>query len=511
MPQIITGSVSEVRATMSGSDVFLGEVSPAPPAAASAPSAGEADEKGQHFFRFAWKMDAEGRFDIESEEIRTLLGTNQFEDQSWEAISVALGLDPEGRVTRAIASRETWSGLTVTWPFEDERIAIELSGLPVFDRERNFRGYRGFGICHDLARLEALEALASIRSRILASAPTLSQSSTFALEQGVTEDAWHLARPVAQPVLAEHGLARPAATLENDAARPSLTAEAETSALGGKTRPVEGEVRDVEPARAAITGLRAILDRTERELLEARSQAEKALQARADILARVNHDIRIPLNVIIGFSEVMLEERFGPIGNARYREYLRDIHAAGGELLSLINDLVDLSKIEAGTFELSFSPIALNELIQSCVTLMQPHANRERVIIRTSLAPKLPHVLADALTIRQIILHLLSNSIRLTGAGGQVIVSTAPGEEGAVAFRIRDTGPGMTQKEIASALEPFRELAASIKHAEGGNGLDLPLTKALVEANHASLHIESRPNSGTLVEVLFPAARVMSN
>ena len=165
---------------------------------------------------------------------------------------------------------------------------------------------------------------------------------------------------------------------------------------------------------------------TEEELHQrASAQAEKASSAKSDFLAKISHEIRTPLNAIIGFSEVMMEERFGPIGNERYREYLKDIHASGGHLVSLLNDLLDLSKIEAGKLELTFASVDLNELTQQCVALMQPQANRERIIIRTSLPPTLPPVVADARSVRQIVLNLLSNSIKFTGAGGQVIVSTA--------------------------------------------------------------------------------------
>jgi signal transduction histidine kinase len=205
-----------------------------------------------------------------------------------------------------------------------------------------------------------------------------------------------------------------------------------------------------------------------------------------------------------------MEERFGPVGNERYREYLKDIHTSGGHLLSLVNDLLDLSKIEAGKLELSFASVSLNALTQQCVAIMQPQANRERIIIRTSLPSTVPQIVADARSVRQIVLNLLSNSIKFTGAGGQVIVSTALNDDGEVALRVRDTGIGMSEKDLAAALEPFRQLATSVNGAAGGTGLGLPLTKALAEANRARFHIKSAPKAGTLVEIAFPANRVMA-
>ena len=248
--------------------------------------------------------------------------------------------------------------------------------------------------------------------------------------------------------------------------------------------------------------------RTEEELINAKQQAEKASTAKSEFLAKISHEIRTPLNAIIGFSEVMMDERFGPVGNERYRQYLRDIHSSGGHLISLLNDLLDLSKIEAGKLELSFVSVNLNDVVQQCVAIMQQQANRERVIIRTSLPASLPQIVADPRSVRQIALNLLSNSIKFTGAGGQVIVATAVNDDHDIVLRVRDTGPGMNEKELQTALEPFRQLATAGR--AGGSGLGLPISKALAEANHARFHITSQVDNGTLVEVTFPATRVLA-
>lgn len=248
--------------------------------------------------------------------------------------------------------------------------------------------------------------------------------------------------------------------------------------------------------------------KAEAELVAAKRQAEQASQAKSDFLARVSHEIRTPLNAIIGFAEVMMQERFGPIGNERYRQYLKDIHASGGYLVSLLNDLLDLSKIEAGRLQLEFENVDLNVVTQQCVGLMQPQASRQRIIIRTALASSLPPIVADARSVRQIVLNLLSNSIKFTGPGGQVIVSTALGDGGEVMLRVRDTGVGMSEQDLAAALEPFRQLATTAARGPEGSGLGLPLTKALAEANRASFRIKSAVNAGTLVEIAFSGARV---
>lgn len=249
--------------------------------------------------------------------------------------------------------------------------------------------------------------------------------------------------------------------------------------------------------------------KVERDLEDAKIEAQRADSLKSEFLAKVSHEIRTPLNAIIGFAETMLEERSGPIGNERYRGYLRDIVASGQHVSSLVNDLLDLSKIEAGKMDLSIDAIDANKVIRECVGIMQPQAARARIIMRLSLAPNLPQIKADARSLRQIVLNLLSNAVKFNEPGGQVIVATASPESGHVVIRIRDTGRGMSETEIAAAFEPFRQLP----NADGteGTGLGLPLTKALVEANQAALSIRSRPDQGTLVEVAFPPARVLTS
>lgn len=248
--------------------------------------------------------------------------------------------------------------------------------------------------------------------------------------------------------------------------------------------------------------------KTEAELVEARKAAEKASAQKSDVLAKISHEIRTPLNAIIGFAEVMAEERFGPIANERYKEYLRDIHQSGGYVISLVNDLLDLAKIEAGKLELDFVSVNLNEIALSTVALLQPEAQRGKVVLRSGLSPKLPPVVADQRSIRQIVINLLSNAVKFTDAGGQVIVSTALGDQGEAILRVRDTGIGMDDGEIALALEPFRQVPTTRK--SGGTGLGLPLTKALVEANRAAMSITSVKKEGTLVEITFPPQRVLA-
>ena len=250
--------------------------------------------------------------------------------------------------------------------------------------------------------------------------------------------------------------------------------------------------------------------RVERELITAKLAAEQASHQKSDFLARVSHEVRTPLNAIIGFAEVMIEERFGPVGNEKYREYLRDIRTSGEHVVSLVNDLLDISKIEAGKLDLHFAAVSLNDVVRESIALMQPQANRARVVVRSSLSREVPAIVADERTLRQIVLNLLSNSVKFTGPGGQVIASTSLAETGEALLRVRDTGEGMSEDDLAKALEPFRQLSTTTMSDQSGTGLGLPLTKALVEANRATLSIKSARGEGTVVTVTIPATRVLS-
>ncbi|MDM9626454.1 PAS domain-containing sensor histidine kinase [Rhizobium sp. S152] len=250
--------------------------------------------------------------------------------------------------------------------------------------------------------------------------------------------------------------------------------------------------------------------RTEDELRSAKSAAETANDHKTDFLARVSHEIRTPLNAIIGFSDMMASERFGPIGHPRYIEYANDIGRSGRHVLDIVNDLLDISKIEAGEMELDFVAIGLNEAVSEAVALLQPQANSQRVIIRTALSQAVPEVVADLRSIKQIALNILSNSIRFTPSGGQIVVSTSYEANGSVVLRVRDTGIGMTRGELDQAMKPFRQVSTQTRNRGDGTGLGLPLTKAMVDANRATFAISSTPNEGTLVEITFPSQRVLA-
>ncbi len=254
------------------------------------------------------------------------------------------------------------------------------------------------------------------------------------------------------------------------------------------------------------------LKKNEQDLLNARRQAERATTAKTDALAGISHEIRGPLNTIIGFANVMIEERFGGLGNGRYAEYLKDIRASGERAIAILDDIVNISSIETGSLDLKLVNQNLNEMVEQCVGVLQPQANRERVIIRTSLAHALPLVMADTQALRQITMNILASSIRFSKAGGQVIVSTAPGGNGGAILRVRDAGRGLSETELASAMGSHpgshRGTAAPSGRTVADRGtIDLSLARALAEANRAQFQIKTTENAGTLIEVVFAGMR----
>ncbi len=688
----------------------------------------------RHPLRFIWQMDADGRFTLGSDEFTEIIGSGMSIalGRPWREINAELSLDPAGRIARAIATRDTWSNIVISWPVEGtpERLDVELAGLPVFDRNRSFLGYRGFGVCRDLDRIERVRKMRSLAMFATPEAPTYtppvdepavpvreaenvvpfpgvaasvdatSDGKQPALSPGEHNAFRELSRQLAarlqlsEPVRDRGAIAAPIAEpkrypqpdrqthMVNDhtlldrlpigilvyrydelvfANRSFLTAtgyadikalaaaggldalfvdtaiavltegraegrhlliatrsgshlpvdgrlhaiswngepafavvlantDADEAAYEAALSRAEGELRDMRRILDAATdavmvidcngcilstnrGGEMLFDRTRRELegtefanllapqsrllladalnaakrdpgraavtvvalrcngsevpvsvairrvgedndqlaIALRSIATSAAgelpsQTASDklmALAKLSHDARTPLNSILGFCNIMLAERFGAIGNERYRSYVDHIRLAGTHLLALITDAADLARIEAGTFDLSPSAVNLNEVVSESVLEMQPQANEARVIMRVSLAPAAGRVLADLGAVRQIVSNLLGSALRNSRPGAQVIVSTGATPTRDVVLRLRDNGGGITETAIAAALDANGPQATTPPWSAAGQ--TLPLTRALAEANQARLRITSKPKEGTLFEVIFTA------
>ncbi len=250
-------------------------------------------------------------------------------------------------------------------------------------------------------------------------------------------------------------------------------------------------------------------DVTEREqALEeqrhAREQAEFASRAKSEFLANMSHELRTPLNAIIGFSEIINQELFGPIGSARYVEYARDIYDSGTHLLSVINDILDLSKAEAGRLRPVIRDIDLAPTVAACMRVVRERAVTGRVALTSSVAEDLPTIPADQRMVKQILLNLLSNAIKFTPEGGKVEVDATLQDDGKLILSVTDSGIGMRAEDIPIALQPFSQIDSSLSRRYEGTGLGLPLTKSLVELQGGVLELDSKVGEGTVVRVIFP-------
>jgi signal transduction histidine kinase len=267
----------------------------------------------------------------------------------------------------------------------------------------------------------------------------------------------------------------------------------------------QGRYLGIGTSEALVRAKVSLLTAREEQLRAALVAAEAADRAKSNFLALMSHELRTPLNAIIGFSEILANELFGRHSVARYTEYSQDIYGAGKHLLALINDILDLSKSDAGKLELRLGPVDIGALIRDCARLMRERAAEAKVSIASSVPDDLPAMEADILRLKQILLNLVSNAVKFTPGGGSVIISAETDAAGGIVISVADTGIGMAPETIPIALEPFRQIASPLSRNVEGTGLGLSLVKSLTEQHGGTIEIDSAPSMGTTVRLRFPS------
>jgi signal transduction histidine kinase len=249
--------------------------------------------------------------------------------------------------------------------------------------------------------------------------------------------------------------------------------------------------------------------REQRLLMEEKERAELATRARSEFLATMSHELRTPLNAIIGFSEAISEELLGPMEHPTYKQYVQDIHASGMHLLEIINDILDLANIDAGSATLHEESVDIGEVVRASMRMVEQRAADAGIAAIVRVGDDMPQLWADKRLIRQILVNLLSNSVKFTAKGGSVTVDAELVEGNALSLSVADTGIGIAKADIAKAMTPFGQVDGSLSRKYAGTGLGLPLAKRLVELHGGTLRLESKIDIGTKVTVCFPSERLL--
>jgi len=259
-----------------------------------------------------------------------------------------------------------------------------------------------------------------------------------------------------------------------------------------------------------VLGVFDRLARSEVDLMLARDHAESASRAKSEFLAVMSHELRTPLNAILGFAEMIQRGSFGPLGHKRYDEYIGDIHSSGRHLLEMVNDILDLTKAEAGKLDLIEVSVSAAEIADAACRMVAPQARARHIIVSNRIARTLPMLRGDERRLTQIMLNFASNAVKFSNDGGRVELDAFLDEDGSFAVMVRDNGIGIAEADIPRVMQVFQQADHGHARRYGGTGLGLPLAKKLIELHGGSLVLESKQDSGTRIIARFPASRVIA-
>lgn len=291
---------------------------------------------------------------------------------------------------------------------------------------------------------------------------------------------------------------------------PSLDRAVKSAAFGYVHKPFSKETLSTTIELAIYKHrMEKKLRESEEKISAARDAAVRDSLAKSDFLASMSHELRTPLNAVMGFAEMMRQHIFGPLGDPHYEGYAKDIYNSGAHLLELINDILDISKVEKGKLELHEEDIDVGEVVRSSLDMVRKQAVAGKVELTDGPGENLPLLRADERIVKQILLNFLSNAVKFTPAGGRVTISAGIGGDGGFIFRIADTGIGIAGEDIAKVLSPYAQVDSALARRHKGTGLGVSLAKRLTEAHGGTLEIESEIGKGTTVTVRFPPARTV--
>ena len=284
----------------------------------------------------------------------------------------------------------------------------------------------------------------------------------------------------------------------------------DVTAIKRTEQDMQNRLLDLQAAKLVSDRQSEQLQTLAEQFAAAKEEADAASRTKSEFLANMSHELRTPLNAVMGFSEVIKNELFGPVGVAQYKQYADDIYESGAHLLAIINDILDLSKVEAGKFDLNETEIQVPELCRSVIHIVKGRADEAGIMLIKRIPEKPPYLLADPRSLKQMLLNLMSNAIKFTSSGGTVDLVASIMEDGGFRFDIRDTGVGIAPEHFDTVLSPFGQVDTAHARDHQGTGLGLPLVKAFIEMHGGHIEIESELDAGTTVSLFFPPERTRS-